>query len=127
MCADAPPISGRMTALPGFFVAYHVSAVSRKLNALMTFICGARSTTCFTQSKPEGRTARLVRQAAGVRNSIVGYAKHPRVEDAVICEDSLFSQVRVSVDAFTTLFAVEGPLNGDEPFAIEKQDMIHAG
>lgn len=45
------------------------------------------------QSKPEGKTARLVRQWTGLWQSIVGYARHPLLEDQVLSGDSLFSQV----------------------------------
>ena len=43
------------------------------------------------QNKPQGKTARLVEQATELRNCL----EHPRVQMAVINQDSLFSQVRV--------------------------------
>ncbi|CAM9416805.1 unnamed protein product, partial [Scytosiphon promiscuus] len=48
--------------------------------------------SAHAENKPEGRTARLIRQASGVRDSVKGCVSHPRVGDAVVCEDSLFSQ-----------------------------------
>lgn len=50
----------------------------------------------YPQSKPEGRTARLIRETKELWRRVVGCARHPRVEIAVLSEDSLFSQVRVS-------------------------------
>ncbi|CAM9490330.1 unnamed protein product [Ectocarpus fasciculatus] len=48
--------------------------------------------TSHAESKPEGKTAKLVRQLMGLWESIVWYARHPLVEDQVLSEDSLFSQ-----------------------------------
>ncbi|CAN0273794.1 unnamed protein product, partial [Ectocarpus sp. 12 AP-2014] len=48
--------------------------------------------TSHAESKPEGKTARVVRQSTGLWQSIIWYARHPLVEDQVLSEDSLFSQ-----------------------------------
>ncbi len=48
------------------------------------------------QIKPEGKTARFVGRTAGLWGRIVGYARHPRMKNAVVSDDSLFSQVRPS-------------------------------
>ncbi|CAN0478391.1 unnamed protein product, partial [Ectocarpus sp. 12 AP-2014] len=48
--------------------------------------------TPHAESKPEGKTARVVRQSTGLWQSIIWYARHPLVEDQVLSEDSLFSQ-----------------------------------
>lgn len=52
-----------------------------------------------SQSKPHGKTAKVVEQTTELRNCL----GHPRVEMAVISQDSLFSQVWVvsSLIAFT--------------------------
>lgn len=51
------------------------------------------TTTDLVQSKPEGKTARLIRERKELWRWVVGCARHPRVENAVLSEDSLFSQV----------------------------------
>lgn len=46
------------------------------------------------QNKPEGRTASAIRQVRGVCGRIMAVAGLPSVREAVLSEDSIFSQVR---------------------------------